>query len=284
MLDSTFSTLFSLSFGSNIAPHVDAPLGGIVSWPDFLGFLEANVSPYLPGFTVSKVEGYWEGEAERTYRLEVIVPRGEETERARDILRTAAEAYSWVFLQDSVLFSESTVYVAFIGPGADRALEASALEAQEGERVAQTHDRLAREAQAGEAYTTIVSDSQGRKTVARRYEGETEGEARARAQGILEALEADVDISLEEAEEAGRQEAFRARCDAEAEAEEAFRARCDAQEAEARREVRVLGWKSARAEAEAEEAAWHVRAEDNGAPEGSGEYTLSAEEEENLPF
>ena len=110
-----FSTLFALSFGSDIAPNSFAPKGGTVSWPTFLDFLEANVSPYLPGFTVAKVDGFWEGKAERTYRLDVIVPR-DGVDRARKILREAAEQYAFHFCQDCVLAAESTVFATFIGP------------------------------------------------------------------------------------------------------------------------------------------------------------------------
>ncbi len=76
------------------------PDGGTVTEEDWTRFAREVVTPHFPGFTVYRVEGYWMGERESTFVLEVLHPATAETNAAVDAI--AAE-YRRRFRQQAVL-------------------------------------------------------------------------------------------------------------------------------------------------------------------------------------
>jgi hypothetical protein len=76
------------------------PDGGTVSEEDWTRFVREVVTPDFPGFTVYRVEGYWMGERESTFVLELLHRATVDTNATVDAI--AAE-YRRRFRQQAVL-------------------------------------------------------------------------------------------------------------------------------------------------------------------------------------
>lgn len=94
------------------------PDGGIVTDPEWIGFLHNTVAPAFPdGFTVTHGRGGWRDEAtgqpitEGATILEVAHDGAPETLRA---IRAVATAYKIIFGQDAVMASTVPATVEFI--------------------------------------------------------------------------------------------------------------------------------------------------------------------------
>jgi Protein of unknown function (DUF3574) len=96
-------TKYLLSFGRNIPSSTDT-----VSDSELTEFLENVVSKHFQGFTLTQATGYWKGEKEEMFRLEIIAEI-EDYEKIQII----ALHYKNQFKQDSVMIEQMPTTVEF---------------------------------------------------------------------------------------------------------------------------------------------------------------------------
>lgn len=84
--------------------------GGTVSKTDFDRFLAACVRPRFRSFTVPAAQGYWEGLAELSTVIEVILSADED----EHVVKAVAADYKRLFDQQGVLVVGSPVECALI--------------------------------------------------------------------------------------------------------------------------------------------------------------------------
>ena len=96
-------TEYRLYLGRNIAGCLQG-----VTQKQFETFLEFEVVPRFPSFSLSSIRGYWRGKHELTSVLQVIT----EKHRAFEDLKRIGENYRMSFSQESVLLvsNEATMF------------------------------------------------------------------------------------------------------------------------------------------------------------------------------
>ncbi len=92
-------TLYRVYAGRSI------PGGGKVRKKAFESFLKLYVDPTLPGYTIFKANGFWNGTSEKCYVLEFL----DVTFNFEHPIYTIAETYKSIFSQESVMVMTSTV-------------------------------------------------------------------------------------------------------------------------------------------------------------------------------
>jgi hypothetical protein len=80
---------------------------------DFSLWLEDEVTPRFPGFTVRSAEGYWKGKPEPMRELVILVTDGPSA--TKDI-EAIASSYKQRFAQEAVMVSYETVHVLWNVP------------------------------------------------------------------------------------------------------------------------------------------------------------------------
>jgi hypothetical protein len=85
----------TLYFGANV------PNGDYVTDALFAQFLEDEITPQFPGFTVMHGQGYWKGKPEIVRALSILAP---DTNDFRGRIRAFAERYKTRFHQEAVAY------------------------------------------------------------------------------------------------------------------------------------------------------------------------------------
>lgn len=89
-------------FGASIPDAAGIQQPDMVTDTDFARFLNDNVTPAFPGFTVTTSQGYWKGKPEKVRVLSLLAA---DSNSFRETVRQYAERYKTEFGQEAVAYA-----------------------------------------------------------------------------------------------------------------------------------------------------------------------------------